>query len=76
MNEKKLTLNNTLRAASYLSFVFLVLAPLWYAIAWWFGQVDEKAQLQAYLLLVSIIMVNPIIDAYDWALKKFCTCKE
>lgn len=76
MSETKFTLGNTLRAIRYLTFVFLVLAPLWYAIAWWFKQVDDKAQLQVYLMLVSIIMMNPIMDAYDWALKTFSRDKE
>ena len=71
MNKTKLTVPNILRALRYTAFMVVTLGSLMWFLTYTFTRVDEQTQLSTYLLMSTFLVLQHLIDIYDWLLKKF-----
>jgi len=70
MNKTKLTVPNILRALRYAAFMVVTLGSLMWFLTYTFVRVDEQTQLSTYLLMSTFLVLQHLIDIYDWLLKK------
>jgi hypothetical protein len=70
MNKTKLTVPNILRALRYTAFMVVTLGSLMWFLTYTFVRVDEQTQLSTYLLMSTFLVLQHLIDIYDWLLKK------